>query len=224
MKILLSRLGVLLALSATAHAQLVFFNFNSTPDNPPVTEDQVVGTPTVLLTGTDLVEAGQAGTAFTDFSGTSHAAGLAGAFDSGVDAGNNVVTFTVDTTLLFDLSLRYDYRATPTGPSSSTLEYSIASGPFTLIGNDAYTRDSAYHAATWNLTAINDIEDAGEVRFRWSAFTGGSSTGTFRFDNLQLTGENLNPIPEPSEYALAAGLGLLAFAVWRRRIRANRLA
>ncbi len=31
---------------------------------------------------------------------------------------------------------------------------------------------------------------------------------------------SLSSVPEPSEWAAAAGVGLLGFAVWRRRVRA----
>jgi MYXO-CTERM domain-containing protein len=206
---------VTVLLAAQAKAQLLFFDFNSTPANPPVTEDRVNGTPTLSLTGSDVVPAGQGGNSYTDFSGTVHAAGTAGAFSSGVDAGNNQILLIVDTTGLFDLTISYDYRATATGPSASTFWYGLGSpGPvvFTQIGTDAYTRDSAFHRISWDLSAIGALENAGVVHFLWDGFTGGSGTGTFRIDNLEMTG-----VPEPHEYALLAALGLLGFAVYRRR-------
>ncbi|MBK9139689.1 MAG: hypothetical protein IPM17_13145 [Verrucomicrobia bacterium] len=41
-----------------------------------------------------------------------------------------------------------------------------------------------------------------------------STAGTWRFDNVTVSG---SVIPEPHEYAMLAGLGLVGFAIWRRR-------
>jgi hypothetical protein len=207
---------VIFVLAISTQGQLVFFDFNTAPASPPPTENMVPGVPTLVLSGTDVDVNGQEGTQYTDFSGTLHPPGLAGAFQSGVNAGDDTIVFTVDTTGSFGLVLSYDYRATLTGPSSSTLEYALPGGSFTPVGFDVYTRDALFHRTTWDLGGMSQLANAGEVRFRWIGFVDGTGTGTFRMDNLELT-----TVPEPRFDAFAAGLGLMAFVVQRSIARSH---
>lgn len=208
-------LSAALILTTSTQAQLVFFDFNTSPASPPATESQVNGTPTVVLSGADVDPNGQEGTEYTDVSGTAHPAGTAGAFQSGVNDGGNAIFFTVDTTGVFPLVLRYDYRSTAFGPTSSTLAYALpGQAVFTPFKTtDDYVRDAEFHERIWPLGEIGEIANAGEVRFRWSGFTGGSLTGTFRMDNLELAS-----VPEPGQYGVLAGLALIGFCFYRRRV------
>jgi PEP-CTERM motif len=58
------------------------------------------------------------------------------------------------------------------------------------------------------------IAPSSSVWIRWTDFNVASSDDGLAVDNFSLT-----PIPEPSTYAAAAGLGMMAFALCRRRHR-----
>ncbi|MEW6158452.1 MAG: hypothetical protein AB1813_13545, partial [Verrucomicrobiota bacterium] len=74
---------------------------------------------------------------------------------------------------------------------------------------------------TWTIaTASDGISGFDPSKFTLNsddflnALNGGSFALSQNGNNLNLT---FTPVPEPEEYALAAGIGLLGFAVWRRR-------
>src|SRR5690242_1367887 len=98
--------------NSPAIAQLVFFDFNSNPASPAPSKNATAGLPSVQLTGPNVVLAGEAGNPYTDTGGTTHDAGLAGAFSSGVNDGSDEIQFTVNTTGLSAMTLGYDYRST----------------------------------------------------------------------------------------------------------------
>lgn len=56
---------------------------------------------------------------------------------------------------------------------------------------------------------------ASGVEFRFYGFGAESGSGTWRFDNVQVSG-SLTAVPEPHQYATAACLGVLIFAAGRR--------
>lgn len=140
-----------------------------------------------------------------------HLEGFAGAFDSGVNGLGNEILFSVDTTGLTDLVLSYHSRSTVFGPISSRFEYALPGQGFTLIGFDQYTPDATFYRKSWNLSAIDAIENAGEVTFRWTGFSDGTGNGTFRMDNLELT-----TVPEPLSGPMFTCSAVVAFSLWSR--------
>ena len=212
-----------LTLSLPAHAALLLFNFNDLAGgNTAATQNQTAGIPILTLQGVDVVPAGQPGAAYTDASGTTHPAGTAASWGSGVnDPGGNSMILHFDATGYQDFSLRYDYRSTSAGCPAADFQYRIGdSGDYVSVGIHNYTpRDAAFHAASVNLSALASLNGASNVDFRW-VLAAGSGSGTFQVDNLELTG---TAVPEPRACGLMVGLGLLAFAGYRRRSAGMRL-
>jgi hypothetical protein len=144
--------------------------------------------------------------------------------------------FQVSTTGQSGLSLSWDETSSNTGPKDFALEYSTNGGAsFTTVGssysvlanaspNPTWT-NSTYHSIytmTEDLSGITALNNDASVLFRLvdvdtTSANGGTvaSTGTDRVDNFSLIA-----IPEPSTYALIAGLAVAAAALARRRLRA----
>ncbi len=200
---------------SVGNGQAVFFSFNNEdPINLSVNEDLLSGTPTFVQSGADIVSNGQTGAAFTDSSGTIWTAGDAVAWDSGVnDTGGNYFQLNLNTTGYSDLSIRFDYRSTSTGPASFiSVQYDTGSGFTNLVGAPtAMTNDSTFRAWSFDASAVSAIENVSSVAIRWNIATTGSSTGTLRIDNLQVTA-----IPEPAS-VLLFGLGSMVLLLRRRR-------
>ena len=218
MKHHLSYCALALALSLNANAALMLFNFNDLTNGvgvTAVTEYHTVKSPVLTLEGKDVVLDGQAGVRYTDASGTTHPAGQAAAWTSGInDSGGNSMTLHFDATGFQDFQIRYDYRASADGCPSADFQYRVGdSGDFVSAGIYTYARDAAFHAVSVSLTSLTSLNGASSVDFRW-VLAPGSSQGTFRIDNLELTA---TAVPEPREYALVVGLGLWVFAGYRRR-------
>jgi fibronectin-binding autotransporter adhesin len=99
-----------------------------------------------------------------------------------------------------------------TGPSSGTV---------TLNFSDS----SGFGAGTYTL--INYTTASGTSNFSAGSFALGSTIAGFDYA-LGLSGSTLqltaSAIPEPSTYAAIFGVGVLAFAVWRRRMTGTRAA
>lgn len=216
MKKVMSGLVLAAAMAVSAQAQLVFYNFGpSSGFDLTVNEDLLPGTPTITQSGGSIDEDGAAGTSFTDFSGTSWTAGSAMAWDNGVnDTPANGFTFAFNSTGYENFVVRFDYRATSTGPASfSAVEYNVGSGFVTLSGAvTSLTNDSAYYAWSYDLSSLSVVENVASVQIRW-LWSAGTSTGTSQIDNFQLTG---SAIPEPFTYALL-GLGLASLMLLRRK-------
>ncbi len=201
----------------SANAQVLLYNMNNLSGGVTTQSESLLSSPSTLtLGGADVVAAGQAGVSFTDASGTSHSAGLAAAWSSGLDApGGNSFQLHVDTTGYENFVVSYDYRSTSSGAPSAQMSYRLGdSGPYTPYSSQSFTRDGVYHSSSIDLSPLSSIENTPNVYLLWD-LAGGSGSGTFRVDNLQLTAA---AVPEPREYALVSGVFLVLMAA-RRRLR-----
>ncbi|MCW5550487.1 MAG: PEP-CTERM sorting domain-containing protein, partial [Opitutaceae bacterium] len=102
-----------------------------------------------------------------------------------------------------------------------TLDYGIGASPTAFTSLTTYTDPSAWGATPLSITgsALASMSNQASVWIRvvaLSSATGSSSRDTFGIDNFSLT---YTAVPEPSTYALLAGLVALAGAMLRRRFR-----
>jgi hypothetical protein len=126
--------------------------------------------------------------------------------------------FQINTLGVQDLVLSLAARRTPSGMNTQTVSWSTDGVNFTNAGTFASFNSSAYALATFDLSAVNAIENLAAAYIRIT-FTDPvpnssgslSSAGNVRIDNLQFNG---TLIPAPGSLAL---LGLAGLAVRRRR-------
>ena len=177
-----------------------------------VTSENAVGTPSLtgMSAGTGYDSNGQGGISFIDMEGSTHNSGQALAWGSGVDEGDQEWILDIDLTGYQNLTIRWDYRSTGTGPVSADLDYKVGAGSWISIESPTFSTDSAYHEYQRDLSAILGINNQSLVQFRLSNFSGGSGSGTHRIDNLQLTA-----IPEPAVLGFISLTGL-GFIMVRR--------
>jgi hypothetical protein len=215
MKILV--MGFFLATTTPLVAQLAFFSFgNSFSLNAD--ENLLAEMPILSQWGVDSISGGAGGVIFEDISGTSWAAGLAAAWGSGVnDPGGNGFSVSLNTTGFQSLVWRLDYRATATGPAAfSAVQYRIAAGLWMPLGSAPLTliNDGNYHTWSYDASGVIALENIQNLEIQW-LLNPGTGTGTFRIDNLQLTG--VVGVPEASSrYLIGLGFGLLLWTHQRK--------
>lgn len=127
------------------------------------------------------------------------------------------------------LTFDYAYTFTTGGSTSNTATYSVrssldnfATAVGTFTANAQLTGSNPVWApASVGLTASTFQQLSVPVTFRIVLADDGSTSGSaqLRLDNLALEGLSATPIPEPSTFAVAAGMGGLCLAVMRRRSR-----
>lgn len=234
---LLTVLGSL-ALAGSANAQLIAqWNFNSNPPDASTSTGTLtpsVGSGTASLIG---------GTTSTFASGDASGGSTDPA--TGDDSGWNVTTFPsqgsgnrtagVQFTLsgpvpwpvgATGLEVKWDQRHSNTASRYARFQYSTDGTSWTdgsLYDANA-GGDKWYNARTETLSGV--VPSSWGFAFRivsefapsTSQYAPSTTTvsygtgGTWRFDMV-----TVSAIPEPHEYAMLAGLGLVGFAIWRRR-------
>jgi hypothetical protein len=174
-----------------------------------VTAENVIGVPTLVLSGGEKDTNGKDGVAYIDAAGVHHDAGQGAAWNdvkvSGPDA---EWILTINTTGWTDISIRWDYRSEQT--PSFDLHYRVggATDWSDVLADWPIIADDAWHSFSHNMSYLAAIENQPIVEFRVEdmEFLG---NGRFIFDNLELTG-----VPEPCSIAL---LALGGIALIRRR-------
>jgi hypothetical protein len=159
--------------------------------------------------------------------------GSAKSFSVNTWAVGDYFQFQTSTAGFSGIDLSWDQTGSGTGPKDFGLFYSTDGTNFTqfwanysvaLNGtpNTAWTGSgtrNSFYTFNYDLSSVAAINNVGSVTFRLvdsatAAIGGGSSAsgGTDRVDNFSITA-----IPEPSTYALFAGLAGLTVAALRRR-------
>ncbi|MGA2172387.1 MAG: PEP-CTERM sorting domain-containing protein [Sedimentisphaerales bacterium] len=178
------------------------------------TAENVIGTPTLVLSGGTLDPTGKNGVAYVDVVGVSHIAGQAGAWDEIKVSGDNARWIvTLNTTGWKDIGLRFDYKAWNSKTTSFDIDYRLndTDAWTNILNNTAIVGDSTFHSFAYSLASLDAIENQSLVELRFNDFDNHGS-GKLAFDNFELTGTQ---IPEPMTILLL-GFGAAAAASKRR--------
>jgi hypothetical protein len=215
-----------LALSMPAQAvTLVQWDFEGATTPPDLANSST--SPTVaasLGTGTAWGVHADAATDWTTPVGN----GSANALSSNSWAQFDYYEFNFSSLGFLDLKLSVDHTGSSTGPRDFSVL--VGFGPayffvaaYSLVGTPPWNSStpSSVHTYTFDLSAIDTIEDQGSVSIRLAssndtAIGGGSvaAGGTSRLDNFTIMA---TPVPEAGTAALlAAGLAVIGVAVRRR--------
>ncbi|MCD8534434.1 MAG: hypothetical protein LR011_06490 [Verrucomicrobia bacterium] len=131
--------------------------------------------------------------------------------------GPQMYTFTINPSLATDFS-----QATITFGASSQLDGNMAVyANNTLIGNDFIGANSAKNVSL-SLSSLGTVNGPVQIKIiGWGTvdpgFLGLDQSIVQGQSNLIIDIPAQAPVPEPHEYAMIAGLGLVGFAVYRRR-------
>ncbi len=175
-------------------AVIALWDFGTDADySEEVVINRTAGTPAIIIQGGDKDSNGKSGIDYVDADGTEHAAGRAAAWNN-VNSESELV-ITVDTTGWQDMILRWDYFSEDTvgrlGPA--TFDFYYRTNPQAdwtrLFNNETLIRDSLWHEYVLNVVLFNQLENQPFVQFRMDDLQrGDESGGTFKIDNIELTG------------------------------------
>ncbi len=171
--------------------------------------------------------------------GTSRSSGsYAFQYPQPANSGYMEFTLTADAGYLLDLTqLNFAYYFPQTAGTlltvNATFSVQYSLNGFSTAGIALTSPQAAYTSTTGALdTAITigdfssasyslvSIPDTASISFRIIlANDAALNTNGYRYaiDNLVVSGDMLSTIPEPASFAGLAGVGILGFAVWRRR-------
>lgn len=209
-------LSLIINISVNASQQMAIWDFgpNAAGYTTAPTAENVIGTPTLVLSGGTLDPDGKDGVVYVDVLGVSHIKGQAAAWDdvkisSSPDAKWIVTLDTIDWS---NISVRFDYKAWDPGTTSFDLSYQLDNtGTWIKILDDqTIIADQTYHSFTSGI--LSDIVNQSSVQLKFSDL---DKTGNdkFAFDNFELSGTQ---IPEPATILL---LGLGVSAILRKRVK-----
>jgi hypothetical protein len=209
--------SVIIIASANAAQQMAIWDFgpNAAGYTTNPTTENLIGTPTLVLSGGTLDPDGKDGWAYTDTAGILHAMGQSAAWDELKITGDNARWIvTLNTTGWQDISLRFDYKAWNSKTTSFDIDYRLSDlDPWTnILNNTPIVGDSAFHSFAHSLASLDAIENQPVVELRFNDFDNKGS-GKLAFDNYELTGTQ---IPEPATIGLF-GLGITAIIRRRRK-------
>ncbi len=102
---------------------------------------------------------------------------------------NDLIEISVNTDQYIDIELGFDYRSTSTGPKKLNIEYSsdgVTFLPFTTI---TLTNDSNFHLIQLDMSSVTSLNGNPNIKFRIYGYDATSSGGTFRLDNVLVSGK-----------------------------------
>jgi len=210
-------ISVIIITSANAAQQMAIWDFGPNAagytTGPNAVSANLIGTPTLVLSGGTLDPDGKDGVAYTDAAGVFHAVGQSAAWDELKLTGNNARWIvTLNTTGWTDIGLRFDYKAWNSKTTSFDIDYRLNDTDVwtNILNNTPIVGDQTFHSFAYSLASLDAIENQSVVELRFNDFDNKGS-GKLAFDNFELTGTQ---IPEPATIALF-GLGITA--IIRRR-------
>ena len=172
----------------TSSGTLAFWNFDSSTPNSSLTAVNVTAAPVTLS---------NAGGSLTYFLGNPSTGEAVGSSAFTTSAGPPTSSYsyfafslTVSNGYQANLSsLRFDDRASATGPQSFDVQISQQSNFSTAIyDSGAQTAHTAFTATPMNSLALTNAGLTGTIYFRIYAYAAGGAAGTWRLDNLNVQG------------------------------------
>jgi len=130
-----------------------------------------------------------------------------------IGTGNNghYIDFTFSTLGYSALHVSYDTRGTATGFNTQTWTGSSDGSTFASLATITGRNATTYSSQGFDFSGL---DNQSLITLRISLDGASSTSGNNRIDNLVVTG---TAIPEPSTYALLAGLAGFAVVLWRRK-------
>jgi hypothetical protein len=210
-------ISAIIITSANAAQQMAIWDFGKDANHFTLapTAENVIGTPTLVLSGGTLDPTGKNGVAYTDAAGVSHIDGQAGAWDEIKVSGNNAKWIvTIDTVGWTDIGLRFDYKAWSSKTTSFDIDYRLndTDAWTNILNNTPIVGDSTFRSFAYSLAGVIAINNQSVVELRFNDFDNKGS-GKLAFDNFEMTG---TLIPEPATIGLF-GLGITALIRKRRK-------
>ncbi len=140
----------------------------------------------------------------------------AGSSLSLVGQGNNGNGFdiAIDTTSFENLELSFATRRSTTGFDSNTVLYSSDGGTNFLQLGGAFVPGGSFGLETFDFSAISSLNNNADVVLRIVLNGATTGSGNNRFDNIQINGDTITSVPEPTSAVL---LGVLGIGVLVRR-------
>ena len=229
MKKFLAMVCLACATSLTQGALIAGWNFNSQTSGTaptPISADHGSGSLDLshLFSSSDAVIGGaSSGTSVNKVTGDANgkdfiiASGTKGALPDYPENGKSIV-FSFSTTGYKDIVLTYATLASSTGFTSQQWRYSTDGINYTSFGSAITPGTITYTATgieTVNFSSATAVNNDATVYFELTL--SGSTGGSDHFDNFQF---NADVVPEPAEWGLISGLGLLGICgvrTWREQ-------
>ena len=202
-------------LGATADAALMAIwdfgpDVSGYTETATVVNEDVVGVPTVVLSGGEKDPDGKDGVEYTNAAGFWHEAGQGGAWnDVNVDVPNPDATWilTINTTGWEDIAIRWDYKSEQSPTFDLRYRLDGDSDWLRILDNEPIIVGwDNFHSFNCNVSLLTDgaVDNQPFVQFRFLDLEK-HVNGKYVFDNLELTG-----VPEPCSVVLfSVGLLLL---------------
>lgn len=116
------------------------------------------------------------------------------------------------------LSLSFATRISGGTTGTELWSYSLNGTDFFTLGSVTPTAGS-FGLQTLNLSSLSSTALDNQSTFYVRMTIGTGTSASYAFDNLQLNGTAISPVPEPSTYAVLGGLSVLGLALSQRRTR-----
>lgn len=217
----------LVILTSTAQAQIAQWTFETNTPADLTNSTTISGIAANTGTGT---ASGVHASAATDWT-TPAGNGSANSLNSNTWGIGDYYQFQTASTGFENIIVTFDQTRSGTGPASFDFQYSTDGTNFTTFTGYTVLENSTANGGTWNgttastnynfsydLSAIDTLEDDASIFFRLTSTVTTATAGTNRVDNFTVTGSAIVTVPEPGTFALVLpALGVLGVALARRR-------